>query len=580
MGKMKKIFTVDKETVSLKATLFLFYGAMYALLPYLTIHMVEVGLSIEEIGLIYAVLPFASFAGPPIAGMIADYIGNYKLVLHISLFFTGLFYTLLLMVDAKGLPRNMTNTTMATFQCSQNTTELIWSKCENSCDLSTELNLTLLMETCHSECPTDTMTSDNTKFLSNSSRIEFVLLKQYDQNGTCRGDIVPKFSLLEELQCTCFKKCQAVLDGFDCPESTRMSIDLNHPYFDEKAHNRGFWQYFFLRTIATLFTGVNFSMLDSTTLCKVRETGGQYGRQRLWATLGSAIASPLTGGLVDLMSRWRGFADYSITFYISDFLILLTMLSLFKVELLIEKAEDKFVKNVQRLIKLPDVDVFIVMMIVLGSMWGFIESFLFIFLKDLESPTYLLGLTVTASSITGIPFMYSSKWIMNKVGEINLIILAFLTYAVRLVGYSLIHNPWLCFPFEIMEIITQHLMATASATYCAAAAPVGLLATLTGLVGGAHYNIGRGTGSYLGGYFISIFGLRLSFQYMGTISAIAGITYAALHFSCLRKFERRRNNETEMTTVFDRKNQKIDDRDEIQYSTIWDPNYVQSNQLK
>ena len=156
--------------------------------------------------------------------MIADYIGNYKLVLHISLFFTGLFYTLLLMVDAKGLPRNMTNTTMATFQCSQNTTELIWSKCENSCDLSTELNLTLLMETCHSECPTDTMTSDNTKFLSNSSRIEFVLLKQYDQNGTCRGVIVPKFSLLEELQCTCFKKCQEVLDGFDCPESTRMSI--------------------------------------------------------------------------------------------------------------------------------------------------------------------------------------------------------------------------------------------------------------------------------------------------------------------------------------------------------------------
>ncbi len=36
--------------------------------PYLTLHLVKIGLTIEEVAMIYAILPFASFLGPPVAG--------------------------------------------------------------------------------------------------------------------------------------------------------------------------------------------------------------------------------------------------------------------------------------------------------------------------------------------------------------------------------------------------------------------------------------------------------------------------------------------------------------------------------
>ncbi len=39
-----------------------------AFLPYITLHMLQIGITIEEVGIIYAVLPFASSFGPPIAG--------------------------------------------------------------------------------------------------------------------------------------------------------------------------------------------------------------------------------------------------------------------------------------------------------------------------------------------------------------------------------------------------------------------------------------------------------------------------------------------------------------------------------
>lgn len=38
------------------------------LLPYITLHMIQVGITIEEVGIIYAILPFASSLGPPLAG--------------------------------------------------------------------------------------------------------------------------------------------------------------------------------------------------------------------------------------------------------------------------------------------------------------------------------------------------------------------------------------------------------------------------------------------------------------------------------------------------------------------------------
>lgn len=37
-------------------------------MPYITLHMIQIGITIEEVAVIYLVLPFASCVGPPVAG--------------------------------------------------------------------------------------------------------------------------------------------------------------------------------------------------------------------------------------------------------------------------------------------------------------------------------------------------------------------------------------------------------------------------------------------------------------------------------------------------------------------------------
>lgn len=52
-------------------------------------------------------------------------------------------------------------------------------------------------------------------------------------------------------------------------------------------------------------------------------------------------------------------------------------------------------------------------------------------------------------------------------------------------------DSWWCFPFEAMESLSVHLMWVAAATYCAMIAPKSLLATLIGVLGMAHFSLGK-----------------------------------------------------------------------------------------
>merc|ERR1719193_1738670 len=89
---------------------------------------------------------------------------------------------------------------------------------------------------------------------------------------------------------------------------------------------------------------------------------------------------------------------------------------------------------------------FLVMMFVCGSMYGFVETFLFVFLKeDLHAPMYLLGLTITTGAVVSLPFLYYSDTVVKKVGCHGIIAIALLMYGVRYVGYSYIQCAWNAF---------------------------------------------------------------------------------------------------------------------------------------
>ena len=122
-------FRINKRLLPLKISLFFYSGALFSILPYLTVHMKDIGITIGDIAVIYAVLPFTLIIAPALIGFLADYFGNYSYVLAINLFGMGLFHSLLLLVP----PMNQSEIVSANLTMFNSTANLEWSPPEN-CD--------------------------------------------------------------------------------------------------------------------------------------------------------------------------------------------------------------------------------------------------------------------------------------------------------------------------------------------------------------------------------------------------------------------------------------------------------------
>lgn len=223
------------------------------------------------------------------------------------------------------------------------------------------------------------------------------------------------------------QKCQFRTGGPEaCPPDYRKSDDSV------------FWIYFLLRFLATAMLSAGVTIMDPIALSMIEKYGGDFGRERLFSSIGMAVFSPITGILIDFCSRGLGYTDYSAAFYTYDVLLIISTITVLLMPLGEKLPADNVFKDLFKLLMMPHVMVFILFLFVLGNFWGFIESFLFLYLKELGAPNLLLGFTITVGTVCSIPFLYYAETLTKKFGHVNLIIVAFFSHAGRLVGYSFI----------------------------------------------------------------------------------------------------------------------------------------------
>ncbi|XP_065567359.1 uncharacterized protein LOC136031641 isoform X3 [Artemia franciscana] len=523
LQKAKSKFKINHNLVLLKCALFLYFGGMAAVSPYYAVHMRSIGLSIEEIGTISACLPFAALIGAPIAGMLSDKLGQYRYVLMGALITAIISQTCVLMADARVPDSFETHTASAILFTVKNEPHL--KVLHNSWNSSRLLSSAKLM----------------------ASSIEGCMEREEPFH------FYPTEEDRSALTANATKEKEAVfvgntdIDISDCVGQTKVDIialrfiDTERDMQYQSMHLRGFWTYFLIRVLSTAMISSCFCLFDATVLAMVKEHNGDYGKQRFFSMLGLGTISPLSGILVDWFSTLKGSRDYSVIFYLSDALLILVVFLVWKLDVKAEKSQGSFLRNLQQLVKIPEIPIFLLFMMLLGSNWGFTENYLFIFLSDeLKAPTYLLGLSVTVGCLCGLPFLSISNHIIKRVGIMPMFLMAYLSYAARFIGYSFLQDPWISLALESLKFLSYHLLQCAACSFCALKAPKGLLATLTSIYGAIHYQLGRSIGAYVGGLLIPKFGLRELFRILAYVAVTVGTTYLLIDFFILRRIARRR----------------------------------------
>ncbi|XP_030748306.1 uncharacterized protein LOC115876613 [Sitophilus oryzae] len=597
----KTCYGINKNLIMLKVTLFFLYGATSSLVPYLTVHMQNIGLKMEDISLVYLSLPITTFLAPPITGYLVDKFGRYKPVVIVSFLLTAVLHHALLLIPGQELPRVQPPGYVITHP-RRNNVEVWWSPCPSK-ECPEEEEVDVVLDMCVDHCllkkneeqmnpnlvvygnGTETgldpgeqddlifhIGKNNTR--TNSSivikldmhpnlgePIEQLGIEIEDEGDQNVMELSKRFSnrmlrrygvKTEELD-NLDLRCGGIVYGANYVTKQRIKVmakdcilqkcQFRHngpkvcPPDYKESDNKTFWIYFLLRFTGTIMLTAGVTIMDPIALALIEKYGGDFGKERLFSSLGMAIFSPLTGYIMDLNSQRLGHTDYSAAFYAFDILLIISAGAAFMMPLGNKLPSDNVFKDLMNIFKMPKVVVFVMFLYILGNLWGFIESYLFFYLRDLGAPNSLLGVTVTVGTLSSLPFLYGADNIANKIGHVNIIIIAFFAHAARLMGYSFIESAWWCFPFEALESLSVHLMWVAAATYCALLAPSNLLATLIGVCGMAHYSIGRGSGSFIGGHIISKYGIRQSFQIMGFLAVFSGIAYTLLNRFVLKKEE-------------------------------------------
>ncbi len=255
-----------------------------------------------------------------------------------------------------------------------------------------------------------------------------------------------------------------------------------------------------------------FPLLDSSLMLTLGDRSQDYGKQRLWGAIGWGSFALISGFAIDAISASSTRTNYNPAFYLFIGLTTVSVISAAFMPNPPHRVNKKMLKNFCGLLVQSNIITFIFVVFVTGMSFGINGTYLFLFLEELKSPHVLMGMTLTINSVSEVFFLFFAGPIIKKLTCIGVAYLTLLCYAVRFLGYSVISNPWLVLPFELLHGFTYGVFWAACTTFASANAPSGMTTTLQAVISAFHVGIGKGVGTVLGGIVYQEWGSRTLFR--------------------------------------------------------------------
>lgn len=112
-----------------------------------------------------------------------------------------------------------------------------------------------------------------------------------------------------------------------------------------------FWSYLCVRVFISIVSGTSFAMFEGAVIAILREHKADYGLQRIYATIGGMISSPLSGWLIDFASVGKGYTEFSPIFFLYAALKILSALLMMFINLEFKTPAASIVADVVSVLK-------------------------------------------------------------------------------------------------------------------------------------------------------------------------------------------------------------------------------------
>ncbi|XP_005097128.1 major facilitator superfamily domain-containing protein 6 [Aplysia californica] len=551
--------TINKKLLPVKSYYFMIMSAVGDLLPFIALHMRALGLSPKETGIIYGVMPFVGFFMRPIIGAVADKLKKHKAVLILATIFTGVFYFLLLFVPFRPAVPSVSIST--TLHC--NSQDSFLHDCDDgrsqdSCQAGLNfLNSSIsdrenesiscslwcrtgadLSKSLFTACFNDTGPHNGSRRCSEkltfSSHLNFTVNdihslvapdRYLNGSDSCRDYDLRNISSInnsthEGRRILCDREM-----SFECEVTCSETFQCNQK---RASFDRTFIAIFFIFLMANIVFAPIFPIMDAAAYDILGEEKRHlWGKQRAWGTLGFAIWAVSATFILHMQGDQD--SEYSVLFYLFLPLCVLSAIVAGFLEMSSDIICGQFLKNVRNLLSHAEVLAFLTVVMFFGMLLGGLEAFLFWYLLSLGSPKLVFGFILVVNCCSELPMLWVAGMIIEKIGLVSCLYLALLCYAVRLLVYSVLSNPWLVLLVEPTHGVTVALMYAAASSYASIIAPPGMSATIQGLLAGLQFGFGKGIGSLITGYMFENIGPRWTWRTFSITCVVLLVIYVILN---------------------------------------------------
>ncbi|XP_018325099.1 major facilitator superfamily domain-containing protein 6-A-like [Agrilus planipennis] len=545
---MKINLSINKVLLPMKAHYFLFNAGTGCIVPFMSVLARQLGFSSVTVGIIYTISPFASMVSKPTMGAFSDRFHCKKIVFLAGILLTAL--AVFLLNFAPSVPTshkmrfscNDMSSTMDT--CVDNftitddcavesiTTETgnITVNCQMTCQMDssawrTVCNAWNMAQYCNTNSSTLSFTATTP---ANSARMINECLRfnigSINLDGNTFTPLCPAGGQIES---SCDIEC-------DAPALNEL---VANPLIadDEVYGHSAFWVVMLLYVLIWIFQAVAVTNSDAICFHLLEKAPHKYGYQRLWGAVGWGIFTFCCGYIIDFHSQGKSQKDYTPAIYLGMGMLILNFIVAFFIKYDEPTHKPNIFRDVGRLLTNVRFLVYIVWSIFVGICVAMVWNFLYWVVEDIaaeagcDSTTWiktLEGLMQVMQCLAGeLPFFFLSGWILKYVGHVNCMTLVTFVLGIRFMLYSIIKNPWLFLPVEMLNGITFGLFYSTLASYASLVAPPGAETTCQGIAGAVFEGVGVSLGSLMGGYLIEIYGGSMTFR----ILSIAAFVFSVLH---------------------------------------------------
>ncbi|OQR82523.1 Major Facilitator Superfamily (MFS) [Achlya hypogyna] len=269
-----------------------------------------------------------------------------------------------------------------------------------------------------------------------------------------------------------------------------------------------------------------WTLLDQAVLALVSHLGAEYGKQRLFGSIGYGLGAYITGVAVSYGGITWAFT-LSLGCVVPGLVLLHWIPSPNHSSKLLASP---FAAGFRDLSRKTDLLCLLGVVCVTGAMAGVISSFLMVHLYELSNGSaHIVGAAICCETFSELPAFYYADRLLKSLGTVKMLTISIVAYGARLACYAQMTDAWVALPFECLHGCTYGLAWAACTKYVYSHAPRGTEGFVLGLLSAVQSGLGRGIATIAGGFLYNNYGpsWMWSVTSSGVPVALLGVTFFA-----------------------------------------------------